>query len=95
MNNNKDAAVLERLAILSEELGEVQQVVGKILRHGFDSKWPPDSDKNNRDLLELELGDVFNIVQMMCDANDISMDKIIDRKNYKREYIKQWVYFQD
>jgi hypothetical protein len=30
---------LESLALLSEECGEVIQVVGKILRHGLDSNW--------------------------------------------------------
>ena len=31
---------LERLALLLEELGEAQQVIGKILRHGYDSRHP-------------------------------------------------------
>ena len=35
--NKLTAAQTERLAILSEELGEAQQAIGKIMRHGYDS----------------------------------------------------------
>lgn len=33
--NDLSNAELERLALLLEELGEAQQVIGKILRHGY------------------------------------------------------------
>lgn len=40
--NGLTPAEAERLALLSEELGEAQQAIGKILRHGYDSSNPVD-----------------------------------------------------
>lgn len=40
--NKLTPAEAERLAMLAEECGEVIQVVGKILRHGFESYHPND-----------------------------------------------------
>lgn len=51
-------AEAERLALLLEELGEAQQIIGKILRHGYESHHP-DGGPCNRKLLEMELGDVI------------------------------------
>lgn len=68
---------VERLAILSEECAEVQQVIGKILRHGYDS-YNPDGDisKSNRDLLTKELGDLLHSIGMMIDKNDVNETKV-------------------
>ena len=38
--NKLTPAEAERLAMLAEECGEVVQIVGKILRHGYDSQHP-------------------------------------------------------
>ena len=48
--NQLSDAQLERLYILSEELGEAQQAVGKILRHGYDSKHPETGITNKESL---------------------------------------------
>lgn len=40
--NGLTPAEAERLAMLSEECGEVIQIIGKILRHGYDSYHPDD-----------------------------------------------------
>lgn len=71
---------LERLAILTEECGEVQQIIGKILRHGYESYSPYDESKTtNRELLEKELGDIKWISELMMKNKDINKDKIIKR----------------
>lgn len=49
---------LEALALLAEECAEVQQVIGKILRHGLHSHHP-DGGPNNQGLLEDECGDLL------------------------------------
>ena len=36
--NKLSAAEAERLALLLEELGEAQQAIGKILRHGYENR---------------------------------------------------------
>lgn len=44
--NGLTPAELERLAYLNEELHEVGQIIGKILRHGYESYDP--TDPNNK-----------------------------------------------
>ncbi len=62
----------ERLAMLAEECGEVIQMVGKILRHGYDSYHPNDSQKiSNRELLIRELQDIEGVIYGMCINDDI------------------------
>lgn len=59
--NGLTPAQAERLAMLAEECGEVIQIIGKILRHGYDS-WHPDRPAiTNRMLLEKELTDLIAV----------------------------------
>lgn len=72
----------ERLAILAEECGEVIHIIGKILRHGFESTHPR-GGPSNRALLEKELGDVLYAMRLMDYRKDIDFDAIrifADRK---------------
>lgn len=86
------AAELERLAILSEELGEVQQVIGKIIRHGYASHNPFDKNETtNRKLLEKELGDVLFAATMMVEKDDISQSAIQDFSKQKRHKIREYL----
>jgi hypothetical protein len=55
----------ERLAMLAEEAAEVIQVVGKILRHGYNSHHPDDKHNSNRDLLAKELSDLYAVTNRM------------------------------
>jgi NTP pyrophosphatase (non-canonical NTP hydrolase) len=73
--NGLTEAQIERLAILGEECGEIQQMVGKIIRHGYASYNPvldPMAQIPNRVMLEKELGDLLWIVKLMDDAVDIN-----------------------
>lgn len=69
--NGLSPAESERLYLLLEECGEVQQVIGKILRHGYESSHP-DGGPTNRGLLEKELGDVLFAVTLMTENADIA-----------------------
>jgi len=73
-NHNKlTPAETERLAMLMEECAEVQQTIGKILRHGFESPNPDDPKKTtNRVLLERELGDLSFAVNFCIAREDIN-----------------------
>jgi len=78
------AAQCERLSILVEELGEALQVAGKILRHGWDSTHP-NGGPTNRNLLELELGDVMFAIKFLQMNNDVDTDSIetaAENKNF-------------
>ena len=63
--NKLTPAEAERLAMLAEECAEVIQVIGKILRHGYESYHPADPSQTNRDLLTHELSDLYAVVELM------------------------------
>lgn len=63
--NQLTPAEAERLAMLAEECGEVIQVVGKILRHGYASCHPANLTVTNKELLVKELQDVNAVLQEM------------------------------
>jgi len=93
MTNKLTEAQLERLAILSEEMGEVQQVIGKIIRHGYDTNNPLDStSKTNRELLEMELGDMSLMMLLMMDEKDIDLEKIDERTITKIPKLNKWMH---
>lgn len=67
----------EAIALLSEECGEVVQVIGKCLRHGLKSHNPFDDNRVKNDaLLEKELGDILAAIDILKDLNVVSGDKI-------------------
>lgn len=98
--NRLTPAELERLAILSEECGEVQQIIGKILRHGYESYDPtevvPENARPtiNRWLLEKELGDVMWIIRIMCVAHEINADRIEQYAEEKDQRTQKYLHHQ-
>lgn len=62
---------LERIAMLAEEAGEITQVVGKILRHGYESSHPGAPEVTNRSLLSREISDLSAIQVLMEYENDL------------------------
>jgi NTP pyrophosphatase (non-canonical NTP hydrolase) len=94
-SNDLSDAQLERLAILSEELGEAQQVIGKVLRHGLHS-WNPTvvGTGTNKDDLQKEMGHVAYAVSALCLAGDLEAMEI-DRSHHKKIIsIKKWLHHQ-
>lgn len=72
-SNNLVEAELERLVILAEECSEVQQIVCKIIRHGFESHNPHDDNRTtNRELLEKELGDLLYAIDLLFNNRDVN-----------------------
>ena len=90
--NNLTPSEAERLAILSEECGEVVQAIGKILRHGYESSW---TGQTNRTLLEKEVGDVCSIIERMIIVGDINPTKIENFKDIKTDTIEQFLHHQN
>lgn len=62
----------ERLAMLAEEAGEIVQAVGKVLRHGYDSRHP-DGGPDNRASLERECRDFLGVLWGMQRAGDLAI----------------------
>jgi NTP pyrophosphatase (non-canonical NTP hydrolase) len=70
-NNGLTNAETERLSMLAEECGEVVQLIGKILRHGYTSYHPEDADMTtNWTLLNKELNDIGAVVHGMIKSGD-------------------------
>lgn len=96
-SNGLYPAQAERLALLLEEMGEAQQAIGKILRHGYESvnpDLPPPAGDTNQANLEREIGDVLVAIDMMLAAGDIEQWALDDRKRVKAHKVKQWLHHQ-
>lgn len=84
----------ELLALLMEECGEVVQVIGKILRHGYDSCNPLDPESpSNRELLERELGDVGAAQLMLEESGALGWTEIRNHASRKLESVRKWLHF--
>ncbi len=94
-SNELTDAELERLAVLSEELGEAQQCIGKILRHGYKSGNPLVDYISNRFQLEREIGDIQAAIGMLVHAGDVSQPEIERRIGKKLVSIQRWLHHQD
>jgi hypothetical protein len=95
-SNQLSDAQVERLAILSEELGEAQQAIGKILRHGYESYNPVvNTGMTNRRELERECGDVYEAILMLAHAKDINDAGVNARQAEKHKSIQKWLHHQE
>jgi NTP pyrophosphatase (non-canonical NTP hydrolase) len=94
-NNELSDAQAERLAILLEEMGEAQQAIGKILRHGLHS-WNPTvvGTGTNQDDLARELGDVKFAIQLLTDAGDVSNTDINAQMWKKTDKVQRYLHHQ-
>lgn len=95
-NNGLTDAQLERLAILAEEAGEVQQIIGKIIRHGYESRNPlVKNSQTNRQLLEKELGDFAHVKYLMMERGDLSARNISVAQDLKSRSVIPYLHHQD
>lgn len=90
--NGLSSAEAERLALLLEECGEVQQAIGKILRHGYESCHPTEGGPTNRESLEKELGDVQYAVSLMASYADIRSTCVDDAAVEKARMVKKYLH---
>lgn len=94
--NKLTPAETERLSLLLEEMGEAQQAIGKILRHGYESHDPFDiANLTNRISLEKELGDVIHSIRRMCTSEDLSYTKILYWAEVKSRTVGRWLHHQE
>ena len=76
--NQLTPAQAERLAMLAEECGEVIQIIGKILRHGYDSHHPDRPHITNRELLQRELTDFIAVENQIHARDRLFMPSSVD-----------------
>jgi len=89
-------AQIERLALLSEELGEAQMAIGKILRHGYHSRNPfKMHGLKNYEALEVELGDILLAIEYLTASNDPISTTMIQRARKDAAFNKpRWLHHQ-
>lgn len=80
--NELTPAEHERLSLLFEEASEVIQIVGKIMRHGYESTHP-DGGPTNRKLLEKEIGDFLFAKNFLLEVGDINEDRVSQAETEK------------
>lgn len=92
--NGLTPAEHERLAMLVEEAAEVVQIVGKILRHGYESKHPDNMNgPTNRQMLENEIADFYAIAGVMEDVKDVTVEGEVVRQAIKKK--RRYTHHQD
>lgn len=89
--NGLTPAEHERLSLLFEECGEVIQIVGKIMRHGFNS-CHPEGVTTNRELLEKELGHVAFAASFMCQHGDIEEMEVTRHTKAKEKNVNPYLH---
>ncbi|MNU19594.1 hypothetical protein D3C71_78250 [compost metagenome] len=92
--NGLTPAETERIAKLTEELGEAQQVVGKILLHGWRAVDPEGNVYHNREDLQRELGDVQAAMRLMTRAGDLNAVSIAQQRRKKFLTITRYMVHQ-
>ena len=92
--NELTPAEAERLALLLEEMGEAVQIIGKILRHGYESYHPDAPSVPNRALLEKELGDVLAAIDMVVTADDVNPEQIEGHRLNKHHKVGKYLHHQ-
>ena len=93
--NDLTPSEAERLAVLLEEMGEAQQAIGKILRHGYGSLHPAEMDGlDNRERLEKEIGDVLAAIEMMTNVEDLNTTHIDKRRRQKHRNVQKYLHHQ-
>lgn len=93
--NELTPAQHERLSFLLEELGEAQQAIGKVLRHGYESYNPDDTDAgSNRYQLAKELGHVRCAMIMLCNGGELTKELIHASAKSKAVAVLEWMHHQ-
>lgn len=84
--NEMTPAQIERLALIAEEMGECQQAIGKLLRHGRVGTYKG-SIYYNVEELERECGHVVYAIRLACYNGDLDKRRCNEAANAKGECI--------
>ena len=79
----------EILQITQEECAEVIQSIAKCFRFGVDNHHPS-SNRNNREHLTEELGDLLCMIDLMKEYNIVDSDSVERYKTEKRNKLSRW-----
>ena len=85
-----DDKVKETLVITQEECAEVIQAISKVLRFGFDSSYPFDDSATTRECLEMEVGQLLCMVDILMEQGVLDTLNVEQSKQHKRLKLKEW-----
>lgn len=92
--NKLPPAEAERVAKMMGELAELQIELGAVLLHGWGNHHPFDRPRlTNRQRVELELGDVFAVAELMHRNKDIDVNKAEEVGGTKD--VTRWMHHQE
>lgn len=80
----------ETLVILQEECAEVIQSVSKILRFGFQSRYPTEDSASTKECLEMEAGQLLCMIGLLVEQGVIDEEAMIAAMEYKKVKLKEW-----
>lgn len=89
--NRLSPAQAEALALLSEECGELQQIIGKILRHGLWSEHPNTRVPNQHSLTH-EVGDVLASLRIAEVQRLIDWAGVITARDHKLLKVRRYLH---
>lgn len=90
--NRISEAEQERVGLFSEEMGEAQVEIGKILRHGIDSCHPDEPGLSNAQRLELEAGHVLAAIDLLVVSGTLNLGALAQHRRQKLEKLKSWLH---
>jgi hypothetical protein len=85
----------ELLALLSEEAAESIHMIGKIMRHGLDSRDPTQVAgpyMTNRDDLETEIGHLHAAIQLLVFYQVLDMENMEEATHDKLDAVGEWLH---
>jgi hypothetical protein len=82
----------ERLGLFTEEAGEVQLEIGKILQHGIDSHHPDEPGLSNAQRLELEAGHVLAAIDLLVACGTLSREGLERSRRAKLQKLRSWLH---
>jgi NTP pyrophosphatase (non-canonical NTP hydrolase) len=80
----------EALIITQEECAEVIQSISKVMRFGFESRYPTDESESTKDSLEAEVGQLLCMIDILISRNIIDGGRVYDAREKKKEKLKIW-----
>lgn len=81
--------IREIMSILQEENAEVIQAISKCFRFGLNNR-KPGKPLTNKEHLEVELGDVLAMIELLQNLGIISEKALEESKEKKFEKLKKW-----
>lgn len=84
-----DKKTKEIMCILQEECAEVTQAISKCFRFGLDN-FKPGKELTNLQHLEVELGDLLAMVDILIENSVISKTVVERATEAKKEKLKTW-----